>query len=302
MVAEHPTQPEGVHVLGASPVQNTTTRSKVVAPVLAHKPVQLQQHQQPSTTLSSRGVDTPINIWGCSNLSQAKVIGAEIKEKSPTNIETTTSLKKKFCSDNLDYLHPGTSVVNSEQPTSLSTTPVARPGHSAKRKNFNTVKPTRPSSGQLLNCDCKMKCTSIRNIKCGCDSSTSCEHRRHLGVYQRGTNCVHRDPVSALTSLDPLQCEHLRGGWCVVHEVQARKTIELVKTWKRLKSGLFGKVVRRRTKYKCELKLQTGVKTFQPGPSAIFGAESGRGWVTKSGSNSEISGGGLDSRLESVKI
>ena len=84
--------------------------------------------------------------------------------------------------------------------------------------------------------------------------------------------------------------------------MQARKIVELVKTWERLKSGLFGKVVRRRTKYKCELKLQTGVKNFQPGPSVKFEEESGRGWETKSGSISKISGGGLDSRLECEKI
>ena len=63
-------------------------------------------------------------------------------------------------------------------------------------------------------------------------------------------------------------CVHLRGGWCSVHGVQAKKTVEFWRSWEKLKSGLFGNVRRRRTVYRCEIGLKTGGKSQMTGPSA----------------------------------
>ena len=40
-----------------------------------------------------------------------------------------------------------------------------------------------------------------------------------------------------------LECVHLRGGWCVNHGQFARKVARVVKSWKILKSGQFGREV-----------------------------------------------------------
>ena len=59
-------------------------------------------------------------------------------------------------------------------------------------------------------------------------------------------------------------------GWCSTHLTQARKIARIVKTREKLKSGLFGTVRRRRTEYKCELKLKPSVTESQPGPSVSY--------------------------------
>ena len=71
---------------------------------------------------------------------------------------------------------------------------------------------------------------------------------------------------------------HLRGGWCRTHLVQAKKFAKLVKTREKLKTGLYGLVTRKKTGYKCELKLKPGKENSQPGPSVGYkqGVEVGR--------------------------
>ena len=72
----------------------------------------------------------------------------------------------------------------------------------------------------------------------------------------------------------------------------ARKVAEIVKTWEKLKCGLHGWVVRRRTKYQCETRALAGEITTLPEPSAMCTekTEIGRGWVTILGRSSTIGG------------
>ena len=49
--------------------------------------------------------------------------------------------------------------------------------------------------------------------------------------------------------------------------MQARKTVRIVKTWTKLKTGLFGNVYSRKTIFDCVTKLKPSVAILQPGPS-----------------------------------
>ena len=105
-------------------------------------------------------------------------------------------------------------------------------------------------------------------------------------------------------SQSPEECVHLRGGWCVVHNLQGRKSAKLLKTWEKLKSGLYGWKVRSKVEYCCKLELKPDAISVRPGPSAIFPskAESGRGSVTGGITISGISGARKPSQPESVTM
>ena len=110
---------------------------------------------------------------------------------------------------------------------------------------------------------------------------------------------VQENPVA-------MDCVHLRGGWCTVHRKYARKFARIFKTWERLKSGLCGWKVRRKTEYSCETKAsESSMNIFQPGPSVILSDlnTKGRGLVRKRGSNLGIIGeavDGMDRELDVV--
>ena len=98
--------------------------------------------------------------------------------------------------------------------------------------------------------------------------------RKEKGTYVKDVECKN------VTNTD--DCEHLRGGWCVVHKLQGRKSTKLFKTWEKLRTGLCGWKVRSKVIYSCEFELQPYMSSVQPGPSVSFTktTESGRGWVT----------------------
>ena len=68
------------------------------------------------------------------------------------------------------------------------------------------------------------------------------------------------------------ECVILKGGRCSTHCLQAKKSIKIVKEWKKLKSGLFGNAYSRRTTYECGGKLKTGETNPNPGPSVSSNA------------------------------
>ena len=78
------------------------------------------------------------------------------------------------------------------------------------------------------------------------------------------------------TNIRKVECEIRRGGWCEPHSRQARKSWRIVKTWEKLKSGLFGSVTRRRVEYSCEIEFLTSV-TENTGPSVILSTNNGVG-------------------------
>ena len=115
---------------------------------------------------------------------------------------------------------------------------------------------------------------------------------------------VSDDDDTGIEGLGPVKCVHLRGGWCVVHKLQGRKSAKLFTTWEKLKSGLYGWKVRSKVEYCCKLELKPDAISVRPGSSAIFPskAESGRGSVTGGITISGISGARKPSQPESVTM
>ena len=136
-------QPGRLSVLENIPVQSTTN-VKVVAPVLARKPVLSKQQQQPPNNI--RVVDTTMyNIKGC-KLVQSNSEGAT-SPASPSNIKKTEALKnKEVFAEILSNIQPSNVVALDDTISELKNTQ----GWGLKRKSFDTAeKPTPPVAKTL---------------------------------------------------------------------------------------------------------------------------------------------------------
>ena len=280
MVDNKINQPKVDIVLKNIQVQKTTPTPKVVAPVLATKPVQQiqqqpsQEHQEEITTDNNRGCSlTTVNSEGA------------VPTEDKLDNRDYKALERKVFADILVKIQPTIRVVPTDTTVKDVTDTMGGLDGCKKRKCLDTASTLTPSISSTRNTLESTLGTSSQGLQLTGEGNlvennlmthaNSTQSTQQEGGLSQG---AHKHDGSTQVPHQPNGCVHQRGGWCSTHLVHARKKVQTWKSWERLKSGLYGNVRRSRTTYKCEIQLKSGEMTLLAGPSASSqqGGEVGR--------------------------